>query len=230
MEVAMDAVLHVHVTGPLTRHVEGFAVELRSLGYTELSLTNQLRLLADFSRWLERSDVALEDLDAKLVERFLSKRRRTHTQFFSERAIRPLLVYLAGAGVIAIESPTTPRRRPLLEAYERYLVEDRAVGEGHKSLCVAVADAFLDGGRRDLATLSAADVTRFIQSDSTDLKGRLTGLRSILRFLFITKRLGTNLVYAVPRSPSWRMRALPPALGPQQIAARLSRLGPRAPG
>src|ERR1051326_7914164 len=132
MEVAMDAVLHVHVTGPLTRHVEGFAVELRSLGYTELSLTNQLRLLADFSRWLERSDVALEDLDAKLVERFLSKRRRTHTQFFSERAIRPLLVYLAGAGVIAIESPTTPRRRPLLEAYERYLVErseERRVGK-----------------------------------------------------------------------------------------------------
>ena len=218
----MDAVLHVRVTGPLTRHVEGFAAELRSLGYTELSLANQLRLLADFSRWLESADVAPQVLDAELVDRFLSKRRRTHTQFLSERAIRPLLVYLTGAGVVAIESPTKPRRRPVLEAYERYLVEDRAVGEGHKALCLAVADEFLDGGERDLTTLSAADVTRFVKSDSTDLKGRLTGLRSILRFLFITKRLGTNLVYAVPRSPSWRMRSLPKSLETQQLQAVLS--------
>jgi integrase len=222
MEVAMDAVLEVRVTGPLTRHVEGFAAELRSLGYTELSLANQLRLVADFSSWLERAGVALRSIDVGVVERFLSKRRRMHTRFLSTRALRPLLDYLVEAGAVKGIAPTKPRCCRLLAAYERFLVEDRAVGDGHKAVCMAVADEFLDGGLRDVRALTAADITRFVGRDKRNLAGRLTGLRSILRFLFVTKRIATNLVYAVPRSPHWKQRSLPRPLEPAQLAAVLA--------
>src|SRR5262245_16257482 len=184
----MDAVATVRMSGPLTRHVEGFAAELRSLGYTELSLANLLRLLADFSRWLEGAGLALEDIDPVILKRFLSRRQRTHTQFISERAVRPLMDYLRGVGVVKKIEAAKPRRSRLLAAYERYLVEDRAVGEGHRALCLAIADKFLDGGSRDVKAVTAADVTHFIDSDKTNLSGRLTGLRSILRFLFVTER------------------------------------------
>ena len=218
----MDAVATVRMSGPLTRHVEGFAAELRSLGYTELSLANLLRLLADFSRWLEGAGLALKDIDPAILKRFLSKRRRTHTHFVSERAIQPLMDYLRGVGLVKKIEAAKPRRSGLLVAYERYLVEDRAVGAGHRALCLAVADEFLDRGSRDVKALTAADVTHFVGSDKTNLSGRLTGLRSILRFLFVTERVGTNLLYAVPRSPRWKQRSLPRPLEPDQLAAALS--------
>jgi hypothetical protein len=150
----MDALATVRMSGPLTCHVEGFAAELRSLGYTELSLANLLRLLADFSRWLGRADVALEDIDPAILKRFLSKRRRTHTHFVSERAVRPLMDYLRGVGIVKRIEAAKPRRSGLLVAYERYLVEDRAVGAGHRALCLAVADEFLDRGSRDVMALT----------------------------------------------------------------------------
>jgi site-specific recombinase XerD len=187
-----------------------------------LSLANQLRLMADFSRWLTTLRVAPSQIDALTVGSFLEKRRRTHTQFFSQRAIRPLLAHLVGTGVVTFDSPAKPRRAAILEAYERYLVEDRAVGERHKAMCLGVADEFLDGGKRDTGALSASDVTRFINRDRPSLSGCLTGLRSILRFLFITKRLAANLVYAVPRSPSWQQRSLPQPLESQQLVAVLA--------
>jgi integrase len=210
------------MSGPLTRHVEGFAAELRSLGYTELSLANLVRLLADFSRWLGRAGVALEDIDPPILKRFLSKRRRTHTHFVSERALRPLMDYLRGLGVVKKIEAAKPRRSKLLAAYERYLAEDRAVGAGHRAVCLAVATDFLDGGLRDVKAFTAADVTHFVGSGKTSLSGRLTGLRSILRFLFVTKRVATNLLYAVPRSPHWKQRSLPRPLEPDQLAAVLS--------
>jgi len=218
----MDAVATVRMSGPLTRHVEGFAAELRSLGYTELSLANLLRLLADFSRWLEGAGVGVEDIDPAILKRFLSRRRRTHAKFASERAVRPLMDYLRGVGVVKKIEAAKPRRSRLLVAYERYLVEDRAVGVGHRAVCLAVADEFLASGSRGVKALTAADVTQFVGSDKTNISGRLTGLRSILRFLFVTERVATNLLYAVPRSPHWKQRSLPRPLEPGQLAAVLS--------
>src|SRR5689334_7717618 len=130
----MDAVATVRMSGPLTRHVEGFAAELRSLGYTELSLVNLLRLLADFSRWLEGAGLALADIAPAVLTRFLAKRRRTHTHLVSERAVRPLMDYLRGVGVVKKLKADKPRRSKLLAAYERYLVEDRGVGVGRRAL------------------------------------------------------------------------------------------------
>jgi len=49
----MTAAARVRITGPLTVHVEGFAAELTAHEYTDLSLANQLRLMAGLSRWLQ---------------------------------------------------------------------------------------------------------------------------------------------------------------------------------
>src|SRR5262245_54994599 len=97
----MDAVAVVRMTGPLTRYVEGFAAELRCQGYTELSLANQLRLIADLSRWLESRRVLVDDIDDAVLQRFIVRRRRTHSHFTSERALAPLLGHLQGIGAIS---------------------------------------------------------------------------------------------------------------------------------
>src|SRR5882672_9818161 len=84
----------VPITGPLQPYFDGFVAELEAHGYTDLSAANQLRLMADLSRWLEQTGGAVDEVDRGVIERFLAKRRRTHTQFISDRAVRPLLRYL----------------------------------------------------------------------------------------------------------------------------------------
>lgn len=219
----MTVAAHVRMTGPLTRYSEGFAAELTAHGYTDLSLANQLRLMADMSRWLDAAELYPDGIDHVIVAKFLAKRRRTHTQFTTWRAIAPLVRYLEAAGAVAPIAPSAKRpRRKLLQEYERYLVDERAVCPERSRLCLAVAERFLDGKRAE--TLTAKQVTQFVDARSSHLgfAGDLSALRSLLRFLFISSKTALNLVYAVPSSPRWRLASLPKALEPSEFDAVLA--------
>lgn len=217
----MDAVATVRMSGPLTCHVEGFAADLRSRGYTELSLANQLRLMSDLSRWLHSQRILVERIGEVVLCRFLAKRRRTYTHFTSERSLAPLLGYLQGIGVVAKASPPKPRRGVLGE-YERYVVDERGVTPAVRDHYLAVAEEFLRG--RKLSSLSMHEVTRHIetQTNRPGFAGWLSALRSLLRFLFVSSRTATNLVYAVPSAPQWSQRSLPKDLESDELAAVLS--------
>jgi integrase len=207
------------MTGPLVRYRDGFAAELTSHGYTDLSLANLLRLMADLSDWLERKDIEPAGIDHEVISRFLAKRRRTHTVFRSQHGLEPLLRHLAAAGAVVIAPAVQPRRRGVLAAYERYLTDERDVGPRRRAMCLAVAEDFLGG--KSAATLQAADVTAFIaeRAHCPSLSGLLSGLRSVLRFLFVSSQCKTNLVYAVPSSPRWTQQSLPQGLDPGELDA-----------
>lgn len=159
----MTVAAHVRSSGSLSRYADGFAAELLASGYTDLSLANQLRLMADFSRWLEdTARTAIDQIDHEVVTRFLSKRRRTHTQFVSKRAIEPLLRYLDSIGVVTIAAAPAPPRSELLREYERYIVDERGVTRATRERYLAVADEFL--GSRKVSRLTARDVTRHVDA------------------------------------------------------------------
>jgi len=222
MEVPMNAVAMVRMTGPLTRFVEGFAAELRSQGYTELSLRNLLHLMSHLSRWLVNERILVEEIDPTVVRRFVASRRRTHTHFTSERGLDPLLGYLQAVGVVAVFPAAEPARSELLRAYERYVVDERGVTVAVRDRYLSVADEFLRGRR--VSSLTARDITRHIDSQTSrpGFAGWLSALRSLLRFLFVTSKTITNLVFAVPSAPQWSQRSLPKALEPDELAAALS--------
>jgi integrase/recombinase XerD len=213
----MSVAARVRMAGPLTCYVEGFAAELTAHGYTDLSLANQLRLMADLSRWLATAKTPVDEIDHEIVARFLAKRRRTHTQFITARALAPLLRYLDAAGVVSVTTPDQRPRGDLLSEYEQYLVEERAVLPARRDLCIAVASEFLDGKR--VRALKAKDVTRFVDARAgrPGLSGVLSALRSVLRFLFVTSRTTPNLIYAVPAMPRWRLASLPKYLEPREL-------------
>lgn len=215
----MSVAARVRMAGPLTRYVEGFAAALTAHGYTDLSLANQLRLMADLSRWLQAAKTAVGEIDHEVVARFLAKRRRTHTQFITERALAPLLRYLQAVGVVSIVAPDQRPEGELLREYERYLVEERSVLPARRDLCLAVATEFLDGKRA--AALKAKDVTRFVDARAgrPGLSGVLSALRSVLRFLFVTSKTPLHLIYAVPAVPRWKLASLPKFLEPSELEA-----------
>jgi integrase len=178
--------------------------------------------MADLSRWLVTAKTPVDEIDHEIVARFLAKRRRTHTQFITERALAPLLRYLDAAGVVAVTAPDQRPRGELLSEYERYLVEERAVLPARRDLCLAVATEFLDGKR--IRALKAKDVTRFVDARAgrPGLSGVLSALRSVLRFLFVTSRTTPNLIYAVPAVPRWRLASLPKYLEPRELKSVLA--------
>jgi integrase/recombinase XerD len=214
----MKVSARVRVSGPLVSHVAGFAAELTQQGYTDLSLANQLRLVADFSRWLDHVGMELQELTAELVEQFRAKRRRTHTAGWS---LTPVLQYLRAVGAVPPSPPSEPHRDELLRRYETYLVDERALSASVRASYVAVASKFLDGKQ---AQLSGADVMAFVRrlEKQPSLVGRLSALRSVLRFLYIAGETRINLVYAVPSAAHWRQSSLPKALDPAQVRAVLA--------
>jgi integrase/recombinase XerD len=216
----MSVAARVRMTGPLTPHAEGFAAELAAHGYTDLSAANQLRLMADLSRWLEATAIPLDRIDHDAVARFLAKRHRTHTLFTTERAVAPLLRHLGAARVIGpIDAPDRRPSSKLLLEYERYLVEERAVSSAHQRWCLAVAEQFLEGKR--VQALTAKHVTCFVdaRAERPTFVRELSALRSFLRFLFISSKTRLDLVHAVPRSPHWRLASLPKALASSELDA-----------
>ena len=62
--------------GPLGNYIGSFAKRLTDQGYTQYSIRYQLRLVADFSRWLEQQRVTVHDLRPEHIGSYLQQRAR----------------------------------------------------------------------------------------------------------------------------------------------------------
>src|ERR1035441_5861178 len=64
--------------GPLSEHLDAYAAAQAQQGYQRQSIRQQIVVIADLSRWLKQKHVNVQDLDSKIVNRFLRLRRRQH--------------------------------------------------------------------------------------------------------------------------------------------------------
>jgi integrase/recombinase XerD len=223
----------VRVTGPLAELASGFADELDRLGYTELSASNQVRVLAHLSRWMEAQGLVPVQLTRVRLEQFLAARREAgYTCWLSERGLRPLVTYLVGVGampepeVVTVDSPV----ERLLDAYGRHLLTERAITTTTIARYRSEVRPFLEqrvrGDRLELGGLKAADVTRFVLracrgQEVGSAKYLVTALRSLLRYLHLEGE-APDLAAAVPAVAGWRGGQLPRGLEPQQVTGMLS--------
>lgn len=214
----------VCVSGPLARYAAGFAAELTELGYTDLSLRNQLRVVAHFSRWLAAERIAVPELTRQSVDRYLRVRRRTRTCWRSIRGLTPLLTFLGHAAIV---EACRHADSELIARYRASLVE-RGLTARIQQAYVDVADGFLRD--RSPAKLTPADVTRFVRQTRPCHAGLLSALRAVLRFLFLVGETSQQLVFAVPSTPTWKQASLPKALEPAQVRAVLSSCDRRTVG
>src|SRR5262249_9200777 len=108
---------------------------------------DQLRLMAHVSRWLEREGLDASGLTTEHVAEFLAARRGSYVRLVSGRALGPMLGFLRGLAV----APPRPSPVPctgvgrLVEAYRRYLVDERGLVAGTVRLRERAARLFLAG-------------------------------------------------------------------------------------
>ncbi len=226
----------VHVPGPLNLFAPRFVEWLEAHGYTPLSATFQLNLMAHWSRWLTSEGRDLPRLSMMDVERFLTARRRAgYTQYLSPKAMAPMLASLAEQGTVVVPRQASPLGPvdAALARYHQYLVQERGLGHATARGYVEAVRAFVreratpDGLTLHWASLDAADVTRFVvrhtpQQSRGTAKLTVTALRSLLGFLHVEGLIARPLTTAVPSVAGWRLARLPKALQPTQVQALLA--------
>ncbi|MBI2930810.1 MAG: hypothetical protein HYY16_04095 [Planctomycetes bacterium] len=121
---ALAAVLRRHRRGLFGAYVDAFAARLRDLGYVRFTARYQIQLISTFGRWLKSRGHGVRDLNERLIDRFLARRR---FRCGDRGALRALLVQLRGAGVQTRPEPAPEVSRidPVLGAYGEYLGKER---------------------------------------------------------------------------------------------------------
>lgn len=231
-EATMRDPKRVRVTGPLAGQAEGFADELLGLGYTPASAAHQVQMLAHLSRWAACQGIEAGELTAARVEEFLEARRgEGYLKLVSQRGVAPLLSYLRRVAVVPrpVEPPPSTPTELLVEDYRRYLRVER--GLAHKTICAYLGTARLFLSDRpemgDLEELTAGQVTSFVVDECrrrhvAAAKVLVTGLRSLLRFLFLEGYTAHQLAPAVPTAAGRAGGSLPRALDAETVAALLA--------
>jgi site-specific recombinase XerD len=205
----------------LAAFADGFAAELERLGYSRFTAEAQLQLMAHVSGWLEDRGLGAGQLAAKRVEEYLAYRRGCgHVHRHSPRALAPLLAYLRGLGVAppATPAPALTASDRLLAEFEEYLLRDRGLAvrtvEGYRRVARSflASRSSLAGGELQLARVTAADVSAFILEQSAcrtmgSLGNVITGLRALLRFLYLRRYTPLPLAAAVPAVAARRPEA-----------------------
>lgn len=228
----------VRVDGPLKPYADGFRRELARQGYSSSPAAGHLQLMAHLSRWLVDRGLEPGELTGAGVEQFVEGRRaagRVHRRL-TLRGVSPLLGYLRAEGVVpAPEPPTvTGPLELLLAEFVGYLVGERGLAASTVANHRRVAKAFLSARSGEpgsnegvVDALAAEEVIGFVLVEAErrspgSLNNVATGLRALLRFLYVCGYTTRSLVAAVPTAPGWRDSGIPRAASPQQVARLLA--------
>jgi site-specific recombinase XerD len=227
--------------GPLGKHVDAFATLLVDQGFGRLTGRFQIRVVADFSRWLERRRISLPSIDASVIERYGADYRRKYA-LWSHRPpiLQRFLGMLNEQGVAPrIECPAikSPRQEEI-EAYRLYLQQERGLSERTIPNMVAFAELFLaeqfPKDRPDFAALGPRDVTRFVERQATRVKSgtaklMVTALRAYFRYLRHRGDIQTDLAACIPPVAPYSVSPLPsflPTGAVEKILAHCDRSTP----
>lgn len=198
----------ITVRGPLEVHAAGFAAHLAGLGYQRGSVQQHLQMMGRLSQWMAGHGLAPGELTAEAVAPFAEIMRAAGSSPRSVCGLASALSFLRGQGVIPVVAPRWSGHAGLLEDYRAYLARDQGLAAGTVDNKLRVAREFLDeagSGTEELRALTAARMLEIL----TLLARRRTGygsavttaslVRALLRFLFATGRVATDLAPAIPR-------------------------------
>lgn len=220
--------------GELGLFVEEMKSRLLSLGYTAGAASNMLTVVGQLGRWLGSEGLFAADLDEEKVEFFVAARRSAGYRQVQHRSVFAVLLgLLREKGVIPAVTIVPPSAvETLVGQYRRWLIDERDLAAATVLRYETLARRFLRADRPvgeliDLRALRGAQVSAFILAESRRVslgsaRGRVAELRSLLRYLYVSGRIGWDLAGSVPSVAGWRDAHLPVSLSLAQVEAMVA--------
>ena len=217
--------------GPLVPHLPAFEHLLRTRGYASTTIRHKVRLVRDFSAWLSRRAIDIEDVTLEQAVNYLRFRARQRRPGSDDVAsLKQLLELLRRKGIVAQQKVckrSTPLDR-LVDRYALYLREERAVAPDTVLNYSRVARGFLaqrfgEGrGRANLSALHATDVLKFVQhqvarGSRKTAQLACSALRSFLQFARYRGEITSDLAAGVPGVANWSMPSVPRSISPDHL-------------
>lgn len=233
MGIPASKVGKVRVRGPLAPFVPAFRSALKELGYTPLSIVNELWMLAGFSLWLQDHGLGAADVTGARIREFVATRQSAgHVIAYPPRLFATITGILVDRGLVVVEHEVPVAGSPvdvLLSSYEAFLLVERGLAAGTAAAYVLRARGFLAGQAPDgdLAGLRAAGVTEAIRVEAARVSVGSTqffvvAVRSFLRFCFLEGLLPTDLSGAVLTATGRRRSPLASGISTSDAAKLLA--------
>lgn len=227
-------------SGPLGSHLDELAEHFANAGYCRAHGRFQLRLAAEFGRWLDQRKFPLDEMRWEWIEAFVRDRVKRHGPFSGGRTFYKVMceVYRRkGLTVVGPPADRTPVKKRV-EDFEAYLRHERRLADTTvirtKSLVEGwLRDRFGDGPVR-LSSLSPADTIAYIRRRSS-MMGRKTAklvvsaLRSFLQFAHYRGYIRRDLSIGIPPVADWSKTAIPRGIPQSHIRRVLASCDRRRP-
>jgi site-specific recombinase XerD len=214
--------------GPLGIYIDLYASRLVGEGYCRSTAWRCLRLVGNFSCWLECQQLGVRDVDEGAAATYLTDRAGQRRPQVGDRAtLKKLLAVLRQVDAIAPQGPVelSPRER-IFEDFAGYLARERGLARGTIVGHLPAVRLFLQemGIERtgDLARLDQAAVIGFIERHARDrspatARNMCWALRAFLRYLRWQGWTSIDLAGSVPTVRRWRHATLPTCMSSGQV-------------
>lgn len=223
------------VEGPLALYLEPYAEYLADRGYSQVSYWKKTFLINEFSRWLSREDIPVDEITSEHEEAFLRDRARHRCLKGGDRiTLSGITNWLQEKGIIecrATASVTTSGIDRVLREYSSYLHEDRGLALATIENYVGYIRHFLTeisgAAELRLASLHAGQIADHIRRNApkdrtfASAKHIVTALRSFFRFARYRDYIHIDLAAAVPSVAGWSMASIPRAMPADRVRVLL---------
>ena len=205
--------------GPLSKYLDAYSAAQFEHGYQRQSIRQQILVIADFSGWIKRKEIAVRSLNAHDVDRFLRLRQRQRgVRRGDPTALKRMLAMLREKGVVKREPAVSKTPAKVTAEFQRYLLQERGLSPATLLNYVPVIEQFLSESFGDeipnVRLLCASDITKFVVRQAhrlSPVRARLvvTALRSFFRYLRHRGKVSIDLSGCVPTVPNWSLSTLP---------------------
>ena len=214
--------------GPLGLYIDGYAARLSEQGIGRGTGKRTLRLIADLSRWLERRELGVDELDEAALERYRRFRARTWPMGFGDPiALRRFLGSMRDLDICVAPPPAllSPRAR-VQNDFNRYLSQDIGLSARTLEHYAGLLELFLQEqvgpNGPHWSSLTGAQVLGFFRRCARRRSPRYlqrlrTALRAFLRYLRFRGEIHADLCGCIPAVASWSLATLPKYLTASQV-------------
>jgi len=222
------------LSGPLIGQLDAFAIHIESLGFPRQYLGRQLRVVANFSRWLKDNNVTIKNIRTRHVSLFLNTHHPEKCGTTGEHAtLKRLINFLQEHGLCQqpVQQTKQSQVQKAVDDFGCYLVVERNLSPKTRIQYAPTITRFLSErfGRKkiNLSRLSAADIISFIQKEASRrsiarAKVATNAMRAFIRYGIQCCDIAPNLSSAVPSVAAWTMTDIPRAISLSDVQAVLS--------